>query len=47
MELKERIEKVLSEILSDKHECKITIKFEKPDPGVVTGKRTASNKKGA
>jgi hypothetical protein len=48
MELKERIEKVLSEILSDKHEAKITIKFEKPDPGVATPrKRTASQKKGA
>ena len=28
MELKERIEKLLSEILSDKYECKITLKFE-------------------
>lgn len=27
MELKERIEKVLSEILSDKYECKITLRF--------------------
>ena len=25
--LKGRIERVLSEILSDKHECKITLKF--------------------
>lgn len=29
MDLKERIEKLLSEILSDKYECKITLKFEK------------------
>ena len=28
MELKERIEKVLSEILSDKYDCKIRIKFQ-------------------
>lgn len=48
MELKERIEKVLSEILSDKHECKITIKFEKPNPSVAAnGKRKADQKKGA
>ena len=29
MELKERIEKILSEILSDKYEAKVTLKFEK------------------
>lgn len=29
MDLKTRIEQVLSAILSDKHECKITIKFER------------------
>ena len=29
MTLKEKIEQVLSEILSDKHECKVTLKFEK------------------
>lgn len=29
MDLKERIEKVLSEILSDKYECKVTLRFEK------------------
>lgn len=29
MTLKEKIEQVLSEILSDKHECKVTIKFER------------------
>ncbi len=29
MDLKQRIEKLLSEILSDKYECKITLKFEK------------------
>lgn len=29
MSLKERIEKALSEILSDKHECKVTLHFEK------------------
>ena len=29
MDLKERIEKLLSEILSDKYEANVTIKFEK------------------
>ena len=28
-DLKERIERVLSEILSDKHDCKVTLRFEK------------------
>lgn len=28
MDLKEKIEKLLSEILSDKYECKVTLKFE-------------------
>jgi len=28
MTLKEKIEKLLSEILSDKYECKITLRFE-------------------
>ena len=28
MSLKERIEKVLSEILSDKYECRVTLHFE-------------------
>lgn len=28
-DLKTKIEKVLSEILSDKHECKVTLRFEK------------------
>lgn len=27
--LKNRIEKLLSEILSDKHECRVVLKFEK------------------
>lgn len=31
MDLRERIEKVLSEILSDKHERKVTVKFIKGD----------------
>ena len=31
MTTKEKVEKLLSEILSDKHECKITIRFEKRD----------------
>lgn len=31
MELKERIEKVLSEILSDKYECNITLRFVPKD----------------
>lgn len=29
MDLKEKIEKLLSEILSDKYDCKITLKFGK------------------
>lgn len=29
MNLKEKIEKILSDILSDKHDCKVTLKFEK------------------
>ena len=29
MDLKRRIEELLSEILSDKHECKVTLHFEK------------------
>lgn len=29
MDLKRRIEQVLSEILSDKYECKVTLRFEK------------------
>ena len=29
MTLKEKIEKVLSEILSDKHACKVTVQFQK------------------
>jgi hypothetical protein len=29
MELKEKIEKILSEILSDKYDCKVTLHFEK------------------
>ena len=28
MDLKSKIEKILSEILSDKHECKVVIRFE-------------------
>ena len=29
MDLKTRIENLLSEILSDKHECRVVIRFEK------------------
>lgn len=29
MNLKQKIENLLSEILSDKHECKVTLRFEK------------------
>lgn len=29
MELKTKIEKILSEILSDKYECRVVLKFEK------------------
>ena len=29
MDLKKKIEKLLSEILSDRHECKVTLRFEK------------------
>lgn len=31
MDLKTKIEKILSEILSDKHECKVTLRFEKKE----------------
>lgn len=31
MDLKTRIEKVLSEILSDKYDCKVTLHFEKKE----------------
>ena len=31
MTLKEKIEKLLSEILSDRHECNITLKFNKKE----------------
>lgn len=31
MELKEKIEKLLSEILSDKYDCNVTLRFE-PKP---------------
>lgn len=29
--MKEKIEKLLSEILSDKHECKVTLRFERKE----------------
>lgn len=29
MDIKKQIEMILSEILSDKHECKVTLHFEK------------------
>lgn len=29
MDLKNKIEKILSEILSDKHECRVQLRFEK------------------
>lgn len=31
MDLKTRIEQILSEILSDKHDCKVTLRFEKKE----------------
>lgn len=31
MDLKTKIEKLLSEILSDKYECKVTLRFEKKE----------------
>lgn len=31
MDLKTNIEKILSEILSDKYECKVTLRFEKEE----------------
>lgn len=38
--MKERIEEILSEILSDKYECKITLKFEnKREKGETTWQR--------
>ena len=33
MDLKTKIEKVLSEILSDQHECKVTLRFENKNGG--------------
>ena len=33
MDLKTRIENLLSEILSDKYECKVTLRFEKKVTG--------------
>ena len=36
MDLKTRIENLLSEILSDKYECKVTLRFEKKE--VLHGK---------
>ncbi len=32
MDLKTRIENLLSEILSDKYECRVVLKFEKGQP---------------
>jgi len=31
MDLKEKIERLLSEILSDKYDCKVTLRFEKKE----------------
>ena len=31
MDLKTKIERLLSEILSDKHECRVVLKFEKKE----------------
>lgn len=31
MELKEKIERLLSEILSDKYDCKVVLRFEKKE----------------
>lgn len=31
MDLKTKIEKILSDILSDKHDCKVTLRFEKKE----------------
>ena len=31
MDLKTKIEKLLSEILSDKYECKVSLRFEKKE----------------
>ena len=31
MDLKERLEQVLSEILSDKYDCKVTLHFERKE----------------
>lgn len=41
--LRERIEKVLSEILSDKHDCKITLHFvPKDQKGAGTNERNTA-----
>jgi hypothetical protein len=44
MELKQRIEKILSEILSDKHECKITLTFEKTNSDKEQDKKQGATK---
>lgn len=36
MDLKTRIEQVLSDILSDKYECKVTLRFEKKEVNSVS-----------
>jgi len=36
MDLKTRIEDALSAILSDKHECKITLRFERKEKNEYT-----------
>lgn len=32
MDLKTRIEEILSEILSDKYDCKVVLRFERKEP---------------
>ena len=39
MELKERIEQLLSEILSDKYECKVTLRFVPKENNQERGER--------
>ena len=43
MELKKKIEKVLSEILSDKYECRVALHFEKTTEQPKRKERDHSN----
>ena len=42
--MKEKIEKAMSEILSMKHDAKITIKFVKPEEKIIYDNRTKARR---